>query len=234
MSTIKKRSSELVSLNGFRDAGIPEEFGYLELQCPEDRQYILRMVVRVEGKEYLFPPQFDWLRPMFDVSLSNQKALGVDHPFCYITVRHGIVNSEADDEWHVDGFSMRIPHVPEQNYVWCSKVGTEYAYTDVYFPTDFDPLVHNVHTFLERFVSNEIGTCKEKTVYCLDPYLLHRRPARTNGIFRTFVRVSFVPIEIDDFNNTQNPLLPREYNRDGLEYRRTLKTYVWSRGLTPP
>lgn len=39
------------------------------------------------------------------------------------------------------------------------------------------------------------------------------------------VRLSFVPIEIDDVNNAQNPLLPRSYAHDGVAHRNRLETY---------
>lgn len=227
MSTIKERSLETVSLHGFSNAGVPEKICHLDLHCYKDRQYILRMIVRAEGGKYQIPAELRWIRPMFNVALARQVVLlGIDHPFCYITVRRGLVDSQTDDEWHVDGFSTRTPHVPEQNYIWCSESGTEYSPTEVSFPDDFDPMIHNVNTYLQKFIDPaRVRSCEVKTVYCLDPYLLHRRPACTSGTVRTFVRISFVPIEINDINNTQNPLLPREYTRDGVSHRNTLIAY---------
>ena len=59
----------------------------------------------------------------------------------------------------------------------------------------------------------------------MDPYVPHRRPASTQGEMRCFVRVSFTPIEINDVNNAQNPLIPRNYTRDGVEIRNQLVDY---------
>ena len=39
------------------------------------------------------------------------------------------------------------------------------------------------------------------------------------------LRNSFTPIEINDFNNTQNPLIKREYTQDGVEFRNKLLEY---------
>lgn len=40
------------------------------------------------------------------------------------------------------------------------------------------------------------------------------------------MRVSFCPMEIKDVNNTQNPLIPRDYDRDGVEeFREDLERY---------
>jgi hypothetical protein len=43
---------------------------------------------------------------------------------------------------------------------------------------------------------------------------------------RTFVRISFVPIEINDINNTKNLLIPRVYSGDGVAYRNRLINYT--------
>lgn len=64
-----------------------------------------------------------------------------------------------------------------------------------------------------------------------DPYIIHKRPTVPEGKVRTFVRVSHVPIEIPDVNNTQNPLMPKNYDRDGVkEFRDSLVDY-WEEEL---
>ncbi len=223
---IASRSRALVSVDGFAEGGAPESVGGMDLRPPPGRQYVLRMALRVEGGDLRVPEDLAWLAPMLELALSHQRSIGVDHPFVYATVRHGVVDSVTDDEWHVDGFSTRVAHVPEQNYVWCDQVGTEFAPVAVRFPADFDPLRHNVNHLLADHVDPAmVGSCAERTVFCMDPYVLHRRPAGTAGMQRPFVRLSFVPIEIDDVNNTQNPLLPRAYARDGVAHRNRLETY---------
>ncbi len=193
---------------------------------PDERQYVLRMPVRVDGGAYRMPPELRWCRTILWQALAHQRTLRRDHPFCYVTVRHGVVESVTDDEWHVDGFSTRVMHVPEQNYVWCSASPTEWAPMLVEFPADFDPLRHNVNHYLQRHVNPyAVRQLEPRLVYCMDPYVLHRRPPVAAGTPRTFVRVSCVPIEIDDHANTQNPRLPRTYTRSGVEHRNSLETY---------
>ena len=64
------------------------------------------------------------------------------------------------------------------------------------------------------------------TVYCMDPYVIHRRPKKAKGKLRTLVRISFTPIEIVDCNNTRNAMLFRDYKRDGVrDFRDNLKRY---------
>ena len=67
---------------------------------------------------------------------------------------------------------------------------------------------------------------KAKRVYGFDPYVVHRRPDGTNGMNRCFIRLSYTPIEIEDVNNTYNPLLHTDYKRDGIkEMRNKLVDY---------
>lgn len=220
---IQERSSRMVNLKDFQTAGSPLRLDQIDLTPPTGEQYILRMAVKANS-DLIVPRELDWIAPMVKLAQEHQKAIQANHPFCYVTIRHGIVKSKADDEWHVDGFSTKTPHVPEQNYIWANTDATEYADLNVTFPSDFDPRVHNINHYLEKHVE-EVLKADDKTVYCMDPYNLHRRPSSTTGTQRTFVRISFVPIEIDDVMNTQNPLLPRTYTNDGLAFRRQLITY---------
>jgi len=141
-------------------------------------------------------------------------------------VRHGEVRSVTDDEWHVDGFSTFITHIPESNYVAVNHTPTEYLVQPIEFPDDFDPLVHNVQWYIQNRASLDVRRLKPHTLYCFDPYFIHRRPSIEPGTHRTFVRVSFTPIEIADDANTPNPLLPmRVYERDGVTIRNALSDY---------
>lgn len=227
MNSIESRSKRNVSLKEFETAGTPLELGEIDLNPNSDFQYILRMPIRIYGGEYTIPEELEWVRPMFERALNAQLSMGIDHPFCYITIRHGEVISKTDDEWHVDGFSVKIPHTPEQNYIWCDVDATEYADISVKFPQDFDARFYNVNHYLQKNINpTNIGKCEAGKIYCMDPYNVHRRPPSAKDMKRTFIRISFVPIEINDVNNTQNPMLPhQEYDQDGVVFRNNLKTY---------
>lgn len=136
------RAHQLVDLEGFREAGLPIEIQPLDLTCPHDEQYVLRMAVRAHGGEIILPAELEWLRGMLEVSQKCQDQLGVDHPFVYITVRHGLVKSKTDDQWHVDGFSTKVPHLPEQNYVWTSHTGTvmRWILYETMWPATLEPV----------------------------------------------------------------------------------------------
>lgn len=227
--SIKERGLRAINLHDFNSENYPELVGPVNLDTPNERQYILRCLIKKSFCDLLLPTSLEWTKPLVELALYNQeKVLNIKQPFCYITVRHGIVDSETDDIWHVDGFSTSITHLPEQNYIWTDVEPTEYYVQAIDFPQDFDPAIHNIHSYINDYTKpKEIKTLVEKTLYCMDPYVIHRRPPLTEGMQRTFIRISFTPIEIDDVNNTQNPLLPREYSRDGVKaFRNKLKNYV--------
>ena len=179
------------------------------LDIPED-QYVLRMLVMSpESNGVRLPPELQWLRSTLELCMYMQAEIGKRHPYVYITVRSGVVRSVSDDEWHVDGFSMRVPHEPEQNYVWTDSCPTEYLDQQFVIPDDFDPLKHNLHQFFQDRADDAcICLLPSQHLHQIDPYVVHRRPRVEAGTRRTFFRISFVPIQIEDDNNTANPLLP--------------------------
>lgn len=178
-----------------------------------DTQYILRMLIKSPetNNEFAIPDELNWIKPTI-LRLDNlQKFNNLQNPWVYITIRHGVVTTKTDDSWHVDGFSMRFPHVPEQNYIFANHTGTEYADQIVKFPDDFDPLKHNIHDYFSDHGNiTNIKKCEDGAIYLIDPYCIHRRPTETKNSIRTFWRLSFLPIEINDNGATDNPLLPKK------------------------
>lgn len=224
--SIQDRSIRLVNTKEFRNNPLPEKVYTFSKTLPHPKdQYILRMCVKFNNSAIHLPDYLEWIRPLFNKALISQKQKGVDHPFIYITVRNGRVKSKTDDHWHLDGFSTRKEHTPEQNYIYTNKYCTEYVKQSVEVPEELDPKVYNMNTFLSNFVKEDnVLQCEENTLYCIDPYVLHRRPNNVPEDFeRVFVRISFVPIEIDDVNNTINPLMPIRCTKDGVKFRDGLK-----------
>lgn len=226
--SIADRATNALNLDQYSEANGPDRLGQLDLNTPDDRQYVLRMLIKEPFGEFQIPNELEWLEPLVSRAYAHQLKMGVRQPFCHVTVRHGEVTSEKDDEWHVDGFSMNVTHLPEQNYAWVNRYPTEYMERGFDIPEDFDPQKHNIHLLFQDLMNGDedVKTFDEETVYCFDPYVLHRRPEVPTGIERTFIRVSFTPMEIKDVNNTQNPLIPRDYDRDGVEeFRNQLERY---------
>lgn len=191
----------------------------MSLAAPD--QYVLRMMIKSpETNDFVIPDELKWLESAILACHKVQCERFVDHPYAYVTVRSGIVTSTTDDLWHVDGFSMRVPHPPEQNYIWTNVQPTEVLDQVFNLPEDFDPFKHNIHQYFQDHEAGEIITLEPERFYMIDPYVVHRRPAVTAGIHRTFVRISFIPIEIEDDTCNQNPLLPRKsYGRSDIRHQ---------------
>lgn len=214
MKQFLERANRNLNLADYSQISHPIIVGKREYSIPFDRQYILRMMVRSpESNGLQIPGELDWLKPTILELDAFQKANGLHNEYVYVTVRHGLVTSQTDDIWHVDGFSLRRPHLPEQNYIWTDTEPTEYADQAFDIPKEFDPAKHHLHWFLdERVKSENIRRCEEKSICLFDPYFVHRRPKNTVGMMRTFWRISFIQIEIEDGQCQQNPLLPvKEY-----------------------
>ena len=231
MSNIKSRSRRNINLNDFYNEGFPllPEFTWNSPAYPNaDKQYILRMCIK--KKELLFPsipPELEWLEDQINRTIQYESRHFGEKPFIYVTVRHGPVTSVTDDDWHVDGFSMRIPHLPEHNYFCSYSYPTEFVVDPFYIPEDFDPLKHNIHKLFQNSMGDrKVYSMLPGRVYCIDPYIVHRRPKVPEGHVRTFFRITHSAIEIKDDTNTPNPLLPMpKYNNRDI--RLDLKEYSY-------
>lgn len=211
LTQLIERSVQALNLKQYGEENQPFRLGEMkDVLCPYSRQYVLRCLVSKPFEVNRIPTELKWLAKLYTLcDMFNRNIVGIKQPFAYITVRHGLVESTTDDEWHVDGFSTTITHLPEQNYIWTNVHPTEYIRKPFYFPHSFDPQRHNIHNFFQDNIneSTKIWTMEENNIYCIDPYIVHRRPQIPEGTVRTFVRISFTPIEIIDTNNTVNPLL---------------------------
>ncbi len=227
VESIFERAKKNLSLAYFKMPNHPLEVGHLALALPANRCYVLRMMVKSPRWGFSIPAELGWVRPLFDAAYAFQVANFPDHPFAYITTRHGLVTSETDDLLHVDGFSVRKEHGPEQNYTWTGSgaPSTEFLEQGFDIPASFDPLKHNLHWYLQDHARMEnLRPGKPGMIYCMDPYVAHKRPTMQEGTQRTFVRVSFVPIEIESNECSRNPAFPAVHY-DNVDLRLSLSRY---------
>jgi len=228
---MEKRFSKILNLEQYQEINEPLTVGEISTNPDSDAQMVLRMLVESPYSEGLkLPPELFWVSEIIEKAKQFQKEkIKISHPFVYVTIRHGNVVSQTDDEWHVDGFSMRYNHLPEANYILVmGKQPTQFIRQSFNFPRNFNPLKHNIHSFFQKRVDeSKVFQLDSGILYFIDPYVVHRRPPSTHDSKRTFVRVSFTPIEIVDINNTANPLIEtRHYNIDGIkEFRGGLRDY---------
>lgn len=176
--------------------------------CSNPNQYILRMMLKRPGTNILIPEELKWIEPALHAIVKYNNDRFVNHPYLYITIRHGIVQSITDDEWHVDGFSMKTRHLPEIQYIYSDQYPTELLNQMIAIPYDFNPMKHNIHSFFQDSANERNVKSFNPGWNVIDPYVIHRRPSLCFGKQRTMVRISFLPVEIEDNSNTPNPLLP--------------------------
>jgi len=234
----RERFSTILNLEQYAHINDPLRVGPVAARPACESQMVLRMLVEAPYSRGLqLPDELRWTAGIIGQAKRFQReVVGISHPFMYVTVRHGCVGTVADDEWHVDGFSVRYSHLPEANYLFATgEHTTEYVRQAFCFPSDFDPLRHNIHRFFQRRIRDD-AVCRMEadTLYFMDPYVVHRRPPSSSGTARTFGRISFTPIEIPDVNNTPNPLIEtHHYRTDGVrEFRNLLEDYDAARCLT--
>lgn len=230
MNSIKERGLRAVNVGQFAKENAFEIVKPIHLVVPDERQYVLRMLVKRPFMDLQIPEELNWLWPMIYACYEYQNGLDITHPYCYITIRNGFVESVTDDEWHTDGFSMNITHLPEQNYCWSDCYPTEFVKKSIPFPDDFSPFQHNIHQYIQDVLTNspaKIEMAPDRSICCFDPYVIHRRPQIPQGVKRCFVRISMTPIEIMDDNNTPNLFMPTpKYNRDAVkDVRNHLQRY---------
>lgn len=198
-----------------------------EIDCsPPQDQYILRMLVKAPGTHLEIPPELAWLIPALTRCLDYQTENFGFHPFIYVTSRCGEVRSVTADEWHVDGFSVKIPHTPEQNYFWSDSHPTQILNQRFAIPEDFNGLKHNIAWyFQDNAEERRMKVLDAKKIFVIDPYVVHRRPKLPAGTHRTFFRITCVPIPIQtDTESTPNPQLPYPKYRVA-DIRETLSRY---------
>lgn len=221
-----ERAQQLLTLDhSFGE--MPVDCGRTWMRPPKQEQHILRMMITSPETGVRIPNELSWIIPMMQKCRLINEHRKMIQPFVYVTVRNGYVKTTRDADWHVDGFSMRVPHKLEQDYLWCDHTGTQVLDQQIDIPKDFDPLQHNLHTYLDEQVQEEnIVSMKAGNMYLTDPYIVHRRdPSLDSTIWRSFVRLSYLPIEIEDDTCTPNPLMPKKhYGRTDI--RTTLTRYV--------
>jgi hypothetical protein len=230
-----ERAKRNINLNDFDEISSPIIVERnVSFELPEDRQYILRMLVGSPFSNGLqIPDELNWLKPTIENLQLLQKKNRLKNPYVYVTVRHGLVTTKTDDQWHVDGFSMKKPCKSDQNYSWCNHTPTEYYLKNVIIPMDFNPHKHDLNKFIHSQIELEVRDVYEfdfidrfdaNSIVLFDSYLIHKRPAATQDQMRSFWRVSFLDIEIEDDRNTPNPLIPRpKFNN--IDIRTTLNEY---------
>lgn len=228
---------KLKEISDYQFLDSPEPVDYSSSIIPSDtKMYVLRMLVRPKYGDFKIPDTLAFLTDtIHSLSDYDRARTGIHDSWCYVTIRHGAVLSQTDDDFHFDGSSFRIDIIPERNYIWANHTPTEYKRGILNFPSDFDPIKHNLFQFAEHQLRDSpIEQCNAFSWYLLSPFCLHRRQRMLADTRRTFYRICFSDIEGRDINNTHNPLLSTPfYGRNPVKsFRNKLINYYQEKNET--
>jgi hypothetical protein len=205
----------------------PLYLGQQNIAFPKQDIYLLRLLIKMPGTEFIIPEKIGFMAPVISKIAQYQSAFfpSYNERFFYLTVRSGVVKSQKDDEFHVDGFqgtaTTSVPrHIPEQNYIWADSNPTLFS-IQPYFLDHIDPARYNVHTHFEAVTRKDhVYSALEKGLYIMDPYHVHARPKVEGGTVRSFFRLCASLVEIRDDTCMSNPHIPRgPYGRSDVRDR---------------
>lgn len=183
---------------------------------------VLRLLIKSQNSCSLhLPKELEKFRYLICKCAEEYSKMFMDfkETFVYITIRTCFENYYRNSsDWHIDGFQgTRIArHKPEVNLIWANSYGTEFAMRK-FQVQDFDYTKYNINTHFNKIAELDknlnIFRCEPNQIYMMDPYMIHRAPFCDFSTKRVFVRINFSPVEIPDWTNTVNPMLPMHYEK---------------------
>ena len=195
-----------------RAGSMPHQVSERAIVWPWGDINLLRLCIQAPYGAILLPSKLAFLKPaLWDcIHFATAADVAVHRSYMYLTIRHGQIRSTTDDEWHVDGYSRRVEHNPELNFVWANSYPMEWQ-DRPFSLRGFDHTRDNIHRMLQEEVaafSRSIRT-SPCTIYAFTPYLVHRRPPESSQDGpRSMFRLTICPVEIEDDTCSPNPLLP--------------------------
>lgn len=223
-------ASEIFHMERFQYPYLPLFLGDYDISPSENPVNVLRLLIRMNDSNgpVILPKELSWLKTFVSDNINYHRqhyAVNKD-AFIHLTVRMTTYEDLYYKEaglWHIDGFqgARDARHIPEQDILWCDTCPTEFT-LQPFFVNGLQPERHNLSLFLQENAQEQYKvSAKAKSLYLMTPYNVHRFvPVPFDGI-RTFVRLTFSPVEIEDPTNTPNPGLPRTY-----PYRRDVRDFL--------
>lgn len=217
----------------FKYPYLPLYLGDYEIDIKDVSQSVLRLMIRENnenGNIYL-PKQFIVFKDLIleNINYHRQYYEINKDAFIYLTVRSCTYDElfyKNSQSWHIDGFQgSRIKrHIIEQDIFWCNTSPTDFLLQPM-FCEGLDPSRFDINDFFEKNAKDNFKvSAKEKGVYLVTPYNIHRVNLSPFKGKRVFVRLNFSPVLIEDHTNTINPLL----DKYSFEKRRDVRDFLRS------
>lgn len=213
---------------------IPVDIGVTSIKMDETPLRILRTPIKRAGDLNLYIPQelerfVSLLKHVLETELIANDDYLNSHG--HITVEHTYIeknNVQRVPGWHVDGFqgARQHTHSSEHSYLWCSIQPAEFC-IQPFFINHIDSARHSVFAEFERQAQDiNVFSGLANHIYLIDPYIVHRSTPMKESNWRTFVRITFSDIELEDPMNTVNKMIPLAQNYESrIDHRDRLYIY---------
>lgn len=196
----------------------PEALGTWDLEWHEVMRYLYLPVVMPEQDGLRLPRRLAFLGPMLSYIVGAERPAG----YVYVSAHRG--HATPSDPlnrpgWHADGFGTS-----DINYVWADRFPTRFAVQ----PFEGIPVGHaeSIAEFERQLDPSRIVTYPDRTLLCIDPYVVHATPeVPEGGGERGFIKVSVSSQRYNLRGNSHNhlfdydwPMWTREQVRNSPAY----------------
>lgn len=231
-----EQAGKIFDQSGFKYPYMPLHLGSFEIADIEKKmkENVLRLMVRKddENEPIWLPKQLLIFKDLILEAINYHRQYYEinKNAFIYLTVRSCTYDElfyKNSFSWHIDGFqgSKIKRHIIEQNIFWCNKSPTQFL-LQPFFCEGLNPSKHDINDFFDKQANDKflINTFKN-SLYCVNPYQVHRvNPKKYKGQ-RVFVRINFSPVVIEDPTNSLNPVLNDNLIQEHRDVRDFLRGY---------
>jgi hypothetical protein len=177
----------------------------------DEVMYYLYLPIRMPSTELRVPRNLECLQPLIHASLQHASRLRrVRDDYVYISARKGWATPDNPlnrPGWHADGFGT-----DDLNYVYWVGPGTRFLVGDLGdVPADHAASLRVFELLADWCPDKIITDLPEKTLYMLDPYVVHATPAITKPCWRQFIKISLSSHRYNLENNSHNYLFDYDW-----------------------
>lgn len=192
---------------------------------------ILRMPIKYPGSQYRIPrmlkPILSLIETIADYEITYNALHDKSH--CHITYERQFVlagETQRMPGFHVDGFQKQGDYkTVEHSYILTDCYPTEFSLKG-YDLSSFNSWTHMFSVMDKLTEMNTVIPVDSNTIYLMSCYQVHRTPKLPRSTWRTFLRVTYTPRELEDNRNTVNPLFPGQVYVIRDDIRNSLKEWT--------
>lgn len=169
--------------------------------------YYLYMPVRMRSSDVMLPPNVECCREMILRADIYARRHARHYKYAYLSARKGWATNDNPlnrPGWHCDGFGT-----DDLNFVWWTGPSTRFAHQP--FTGIVSDHSRSLTQFDEQIKPDCIVTYPEKTLFALDPSVVHATPIIEAPQMRQYIKVSFSDERYNLENNSHNYLFDYDW-----------------------